>query len=330
MCTVGVTDRPGLVAAIELAQQFGADVLLEQRSEGEDLRIIVIDGTVVAASVRRPPKVVGDGEATVEQLIESLDSKRAAATDGSSRIAIDEVTTGVVEAAGHDLSTVLDDGVELLVRRTANLHTGGTIHDVTDVLHPELAGVAVRAAEAIGIPVLGLDLMVPSPDGPDYVIIEANEQPGLANHEPQPTAERFIDLLFPETAAVPDTARRERRPDVASGCECGADPLAVDDRGVGPARRHAVAGPFDRDPADRPARGRATRTGIGGTARTIQSASRLDHRPGRVVLEQQGRPSTAIGTHSVVCTIPFASARIHQFSMSSVMPRSWPTTMPGD
>ncbi|MFI5044232.1 MAG: N-acetylglutaminylglutamine synthetase, partial [Acidimicrobiales bacterium] len=87
------------------------------------------------------------------------------------------------------------------VRRTANLHTGGTIHDVTDELHPALAEVAVRAAEAIGIPVLGLDLMVPAPDQADYVIIEANEQPGLANHEPQPTAERFIDLLFPETAA---------------------------------------------------------------------------------------------------------------------------------
>ena len=58
---------------------------------------------------------------------------------------------------------------------------------------------AVRAAKAIEIPVTGIDLMVKSPREPDYVFIEANERPGLANHEPQPTAERFIDLLFPRS-----------------------------------------------------------------------------------------------------------------------------------
>ena len=56
-----------------------------------------------------------------------------------------------------------------------------------------------RAAEALGIPVTGIDFLVPAVDGPDYVFIEANERPGLANHEPQPTAARFVDLLFPET-----------------------------------------------------------------------------------------------------------------------------------
>ena len=85
------------------------------------------------------------------------------------------------------------------MRRTANLHTGGTIEDVTDRLHPEIAEAAVRAAESLGIPVTGIDFLVPAVDGPDYVFIEANERPGLANHEPQPVVERFVDLLFPET-----------------------------------------------------------------------------------------------------------------------------------
>ena len=67
------------------------------------------------------------------------------------------------------------------------------------VLHPVLADVAVTAARALDIPVVGLDLIVSAVDQPDYVIIEANERPGLANHEPQPTAERFLDLLFPQT-----------------------------------------------------------------------------------------------------------------------------------
>ena len=101
--------------------------------------------------------------------------------------------------AGYSLDAVLPEGETLVVRKTANLHTGGTIHDVTADLHPRLAAAAVAAARALDIPVVGLDLLVPAVDGPDYVIIEANERPGLANHEPQPTAERFIDLLFPQT-----------------------------------------------------------------------------------------------------------------------------------
>jgi D-alanine-D-alanine ligase-like ATP-grasp enzyme len=93
--------------------------------------------------------------------------------------------------------------VELVVRRTANLHTGGTIHDVTATLHPVLAAAAVQASHALDIPVVGMDFMVPAVDGPEYHVIEANERPGLANHEPQPTAQRFIDLLFPSTRALP-------------------------------------------------------------------------------------------------------------------------------
>ena len=87
----------------------------------------------------------------------------------------------------------------MVVRKTANLHTGGSIHDVTEKVHPDLVRAACTAARAIDIPVVGIDLMVRSPGHPDYVFIEANERPGLANHEPQPTAERFVDLLFPRS-----------------------------------------------------------------------------------------------------------------------------------
>jgi D-alanine-D-alanine ligase-like ATP-grasp enzyme len=88
------------------------------------------------------------------------------------------------------------------VRKAANLHTGGTIHDVTATVHPELIAAACRAAEAIRIPVAGIDFIVRDPEKSDYVFIEANERPGLANHEPQPTAERFVDLLFPGTRVL--------------------------------------------------------------------------------------------------------------------------------
>ncbi len=201
--TVGVTDDDHLVAALELARRFSTDVLIEQRVEGEDMRVVVIDHEVVAAAVRRPATVRGNGQGRIRDLIEAQSRRRAAATHGESTIPLDPETERTVEAAGWSLDDVLPDGDILAVRRTANLHTGGTIHDVTADIHPDIAAATVRASEALGIPVTGLDLIVAAPDAPDGVFIEANERPGLANHEPQPTAERFIDLLFPTTRALP-------------------------------------------------------------------------------------------------------------------------------
>ena len=198
--TVGVKDRDGLAVAVDAARALCPDVLLEERCEGEDLRVIVIAGEVVAAAVRCPPRVNGTGEDTVADLIGALSDERSAATGGAAAIPLDGTTEEVVREQGYQLDTVLPRDEEVAARHTANVHTGGTIVDVTDRLHPELARAAVAVADAIGIPVVGVDLMVPAVDGPEYVVIEANEQPGLANHEPQPTAERFLDLLFPETA----------------------------------------------------------------------------------------------------------------------------------
>jgi D-alanine-D-alanine ligase-like ATP-grasp enzyme len=156
--------------------------------------------------------VVGTGRHTVRDLVEAQSRRRAAATGGESSIPLDDETARTVQAAGYSLDDILPEGEHLAVRRTANLHTGGTIHDVTAELHPDLAAAAVEASLAIGIPVTGLDMIVPRVDGPDGVFIEANERPGLANHEPQPTAERFIDLLFPTTKALPWGWRPEGTP----------------------------------------------------------------------------------------------------------------------
>jgi D-alanine-D-alanine ligase-like ATP-grasp enzyme len=119
-------------------------------------------------------------------------------------VPLDPDTERCVREAGYDLDDPLPDGRTIPVRKTANLHTGGTIHDVTDQLNPALADAAVAAARALDIPVVGLDLIVPDVTADRYAIIEANERPGLANHEPQPTAERFVDLLFPQTRRTTD------------------------------------------------------------------------------------------------------------------------------
>jgi len=187
--------------AIEEARRFDTRVLLESFHPGHDLRILVIGYEVVAAALRHPAEVVGDGRTSVRALIEAQSRRRQAATGGESRIPVDEETRRVLSLSGHDLDSVLPEGEHLAVRRTANLHTGGCLEDVTARLHPTLVEAAVCAARALEIPMVGLDLLVEAVDRPEYVIIEANERAGLANHEPQPTAERFIDLLFPLSQA---------------------------------------------------------------------------------------------------------------------------------
>jgi GNAT-family acetyltransferase (TIGR03103 family) len=199
--TVGVRDTEGLERAVGYALQFCPDVLVEELVAGDDLRVVVIDREVVAAAVRRPAEVVGDGRSTVAELVRATSRRRERATGGESSIPLDDTTAEVVADAGYRMDDVPPSGQRIRVRRTANLHTGGTIEDVTDRLHPAVAEASVRAAAALDIPVSGLDFMVPDVEGPEYVFIEANERPGLANHEPRPTAERFIDLLFPDSRA---------------------------------------------------------------------------------------------------------------------------------
>ncbi|NEK60610.1 N-acetylglutaminylglutamine synthetase [Geodermatophilus sabuli] len=197
--TVGVTSDQALDRAAVLALQFCPDVLVEELVPGDDLRVVVIDHEVVAAAVRRPAEVVGDGRRPVTELVESTSRRRERATGGESSIPLDATTAEVVAESGYAMDDVPASGERIRVRRTANLHTGGTIEDVTDRLDPAIARAAVTASRAIGIPVTGLDFLVPDVEGPEHVFIEANERPGLANHEPQPTVERFVDLLFPET-----------------------------------------------------------------------------------------------------------------------------------
>ena len=189
--------------AVEAARSFDHRVLLESFHPGLDLRIVVIGFEMVAAAIRRPAQVIGDGHHSILQLIEAQSRRRQAATDGESRIPQDAETLRAVQAAGYEYDSVLPAGELLAVRKTANLHTGGCLEDVTAILHPVLKDAAIRATRALDIPVVGLDMMVSAADQPEYVFIEANERAGLANHEPQPTAERFIDLLFPHSQPAP-------------------------------------------------------------------------------------------------------------------------------
>ncbi len=198
--TVGVEDAEELRRAVAEAFHHCPDVLLEERVSGDDVRVLVIDDAVVAAAVRRPATVVGNGRDTVADLVSAQSRRRERATGGESSIPLDDTTTAVVRASGYEMSDVLPSGERLEVRRTANLHTGGTIEDCTDDISLSLRDAALRTARVIGIPVTGVDFLVPDLRGEEFTFVEANERPGLANHQPRPTAARFVDLLFPATA----------------------------------------------------------------------------------------------------------------------------------
>ncbi len=195
--SVGIRTIHDLEKAVERAQEVGDKVLLEQAVSGVDLRIIVIDGKAVAAAVRSPACIVGTGLATVHELIERESRSRSEATDGASKIPCDDETLRCVREAGYTYESILPEGKRLVVRSGANVHTGGTIYDVTHSVSETLLRVAEQAASVLRIPVVGLDLIVPDLHGTKYWIVEANERPGFANHEPQPVASRFIEFLFP-------------------------------------------------------------------------------------------------------------------------------------
>ena len=208
--SVGLTTWAETEQAIETARRTCNEVIVEEHVEGMDLRLIVIDFRVVAGAIRKPAAVVGNGRASVRELIEHQSRRRAAATGGESQIPVDAETERCVADAGYRLDDIPPVDAYIVVRKTANLHTGGTIHDVTGVLHLTLVEAAVQAARAIDIPVTGIDFIIKAPTEPDYWFIEANERPGLANHEPQPTAERFVDLLFPQS--MPAAVRESLAP----------------------------------------------------------------------------------------------------------------------
>ncbi len=200
--SVDISRETQLKQAVSKAEKVCSDVILEGFVEGDDLRVIVINHEVVAAAVRKPPCITGTGTHTIKELMDKYNRRRMAATGGESKIPADGETLRILELQGYDYDAVLEKEKTIKVRKTANLHTGGTIHDVTPILSEALCNASITVSKILDIPVTGLDFIVPNVAGDDYAFIEANERPGLANHEPQPTARRFIDFLFPETVQI--------------------------------------------------------------------------------------------------------------------------------
>jgi len=186
-----------------------ASVLCERQVDGQVVRILVVGGRAVAAAVRAPASVVGDGVSTVAQLVavENARAERGEAHERPlTRIRLDgDEATATLAAQGLEAHSVPARGQAVALGRTANLSTGGTAADMTDRLHPDAARLAERAALAVGLDVAGVDMVLPdpaaSPRGGAFVL-EVNAAPGLRMHlapstgRPRPVADAIVRHLF--------------------------------------------------------------------------------------------------------------------------------------
>lgn len=213
-----LTARDQILAAFQVAIGECSAVVVERFVPGDDYRLLVVGGRLVAAARRAPACVVGDGHSTIRQLVDQTnrDPRRS---DGHatvlSFITLDATSLSVMAAQGFTPESVPASGEKVLVRRNANLSTGGTATDVTDLVHAGVARQAIDAARMVGLDIVGVDVIAQDISRPldiqGGVVVEVNAQPGLRMHlqpssgTPRPVGEAIVDLLFPEqrTGRIP-------------------------------------------------------------------------------------------------------------------------------
>jgi|688.fasta_scaffold50689_2 cyanophycin synthetase len=222
--SVNLATRAEVERAWHVAHAGERAVVVERFVAGGDYRVLVVGGRMVAAARRHPPIVTGTGSATVRQLVDAVneDPRRCGDHAGVlSPVVLDEVAVAVLAEQGLAVDDVVEAGRTILLRHSANLSTGGTSEDVTDLVHPDVAARAVEAARVIGLDVAGIDLVsadIGQPLEQRGVIIEVNASPGLRMHleptvgTPRNVGAAIVDMLFPPgddgripTAAVTGT-----------------------------------------------------------------------------------------------------------------------------
>ena len=197
--------------AYEEASKVSRRVLVEQYATGFDHRMLVVNGKLVAVAKRVPGHVIGDGKHTIEELIEIVnqDPRRGVGHEKVlTKLELDFQANTLLDIAGYTKETVLEDGEVFYLRSTANLSTGGTAIDVTDIVHPDNRDMAERAIKAIGLDVGGVDFLIDdiakSYHDIGGAICECNAAPGFRMHvapsegKPRDVAGKVIDMLFPQ------------------------------------------------------------------------------------------------------------------------------------
>ena len=203
------------VRGLEAAKKYGRAVICEKFITGRDHRVLVINYKFVAAALRTPAAVIGDGKNTIQQLIDLVNSdpRRGYGHEKVlTSIKIDDFTLDILKAKELTLESVLPKDEELWLKPTANLSTGGTATDVTDLVHPSNVFMCERIARIMGLDICGIDIMADNLSEPITAtggsVLEVNAAPGFRMHLdptdglPRNVAEPVIDMLYPP-GAVP-------------------------------------------------------------------------------------------------------------------------------
>lgn len=196
-------------AAFRSARQHSQRVIVEEQLSGRDYRALVVNGRMIAAAERIPARVIGDGRHTIAELIEIINQEPERGDDHDkplTRIVVDEAMKACLERLGLTIDYRPHPGEIITLRECANLSTGGTARDVTDLVHPQVAAMCERAARVIGLDLCGIDLIlgdISAPIGAGDGILEVNAAPGLRMHlapsegESRDVGEAIIEMLFP-------------------------------------------------------------------------------------------------------------------------------------
>ena len=209
--TVNIASKEQLLAAYQTASEFSRKILVEKFLPGNDFRLLVVGDKLVAAARRDAPHVVGDGVQSVRALVELVNSdprRGSGHATSLTKIRFDDIALACLAGQGLQADSVPAKGQRVLLRRNANLSTGGSATDVTDDVHPEVGAWAVAAAHMIGLDICGVDVMTDSIhhtlEERGGGVVEVNAAPGLRMHvspsygKGRPVGEAVINHMFGE------------------------------------------------------------------------------------------------------------------------------------
>jgi len=216
--TIKIKNWEQALAGFKAAKEYSRAVIVERYVEGDDYRLLVVNGKLIAAAKRTPAAVTGNGTSSIQQLIDHVntDPRRGIGHEKVlTQIKADQHTLDLLEGQGLTLDSVLPAGKVVYLKSTANISTGGTATDVTDLVDPYNVLLAERVAGIIGLDICGIDLLTSDIAIPlnetNGAVIEVNAAPGFRMHIsptdglPRNVAAPVVDMLFPpgSTARIP-------------------------------------------------------------------------------------------------------------------------------
>ena len=212
--TTNISTGESALAAFEKAQQVSEEVIIERFIKGMDFRFLVINYKLEAVARRTPAMVIGDNHSSIKELIEKTneDADRGEGHEKVlTKIKVDAETNSILIEKNLTLNSILPFGEILFLKDTANLSTGGTARDTTDVVHPYNIFLAERIARLMNLDICGIDIIAEDITKPitekNGAVLEVNAGPGFRMHlsptkgTPRDVGEPVIKMLYPDGAS---------------------------------------------------------------------------------------------------------------------------------